>query len=58
MDEQKSLKDNKDDFLKLIQDLESISVEVGNEDQAVILLNSLPQPYSNFVETLKMVGKP
>lgn len=53
MDEQKSLKDNKDEFLKLIQDLESISVEVDDEDQAVILLNALPKSYSNFVETLK-----
>ncbi|XP_031260601.1 uncharacterized protein LOC116118767 [Pistacia vera] len=34
MDEQKSLKDNKDDFLKVIQDLESISVDINDEDQA------------------------
>ena len=53
MDEHKSLKDNKNEFLKIIQDLESISVEIDEEDQAVILLNSLPKSYSNFVETLK-----
>ncbi|TXG67707.1 hypothetical protein EZV62_008982 [Acer yangbiense] len=53
MDERKSLVDNMDGFKKLIQDLESMSIEMNDEDQAVILLNSLPKPYENFVDTLK-----
>ena len=53
MDERKSLVDNMDEFKKLFQDLESMSIEMNDEDQAVILLNSLPKPYENFVDTLK-----
>ncbi|KAK0578324.1 hypothetical protein LWI29_008623 [Acer saccharum] len=53
MDEKKSIADNMYDFKKLIQDLESLSIEIEDEDQAVILLNSLPKSYANFVDTLK-----
>ena len=53
MDEHKSLADNMDEFKKLIQDLESMSITMVDKDQAVILLNSLPKSYANFVDTLK-----
>ncbi|TXG74051.1 hypothetical protein EZV62_002630 [Acer yangbiense] len=53
MDERKSIADNMYDFKKLIQDLESLSIEIEDEDQALILLNSLPKSYANFVDTLK-----
>ncbi|TXG63391.1 hypothetical protein EZV62_010385 [Acer yangbiense] len=51
--DQRSMTDNMDDFQKIIQDLEGMSVTVDDEDQAVILLNSLPERYKNFVETIK-----
>ncbi|TXG60699.1 hypothetical protein EZV62_015272 [Acer yangbiense] len=53
MDEHKSLADNMDEFRKLIQDLKSMSITMVDEDQAVILLNSLPKSYANFIDTLK-----
>ncbi|TXG56626.1 hypothetical protein EZV62_017939 [Acer yangbiense] len=51
--DQRSMTDNMDDFRKIIQDLEGMYVTVDDEDQAVILLNSLPERYKNFVETIK-----
>lgn len=51
--DQRSMTDSMDEFRKLIQDLEGMSVTVDDEDQAVILLNSLPERYKNFVETIK-----
>ncbi|KAH7575557.1 hypothetical protein JRO89_XS02G0145600 [Xanthoceras sorbifolium] len=48
-----SLVDNMDEFKRLIQDLENMSIEMDDEDQIVILLNSLPRSYENFVDTLK-----
>ena len=48
----RSVEDHMDDFNKL--DLESIEVKIEDEDQALILLSSLPDTYiyGNFVDTL------
>nr|GEU53542.1 zinc finger, CCHC-type [Tanacetum cinerariifolium] len=40
------------EFNKLILDLVNIDIEIEDEDQAVMLLTSLPSSYENFVETL------
>ena len=53
MKEGRSLSDNLDDFTKLIQDMESMQISIEGEDQAVILLNSLPRGNEHFVDTLK-----
>ncbi|GJR71641.1 hypothetical protein Tco_0489984 [Tanacetum coccineum] len=46
------LSDHIDEFNKLILDLASIDIEIEDEDQALMLLTSLPSSYENFVETL------
>ncbi|GKC47107.1 zinc finger, CCHC-type containing protein [Tanacetum coccineum] len=46
------LGDHIDEFNKLILDLENIDIEIEDEDQALMLLTSLPSSYKNFVETL------
>ncbi|GKD43085.1 retrovirus-related pol polyprotein from transposon TNT 1-94, partial [Tanacetum coccineum] len=46
------LGDHIDEFNKLILDLTNIDIEIEDEDQALMLLMSLPSSYENFVETL------
>ncbi|GJY59855.1 retrovirus-related pol polyprotein from transposon TNT 1-94 [Tanacetum coccineum] len=41
-----------DEFNKLICDLANIDIDIDDEDQALMLLTSLPSSYDNFVETL------
>ncbi|GJR82889.1 zinc finger, CCHC-type containing protein [Tanacetum coccineum] len=41
-----------DDFHKLVGDLAAIDIAISDEDQALLLLTSLPLSYDNFVETL------
>lgn len=53
MDEDKNLDKNLDVFTKLVSDLASLDVELSEEDQAVILLNSLPRKFEPLVHTLK-----
>ena len=53
MVESKSVDQNIDDFLKLVSGLSSLSVEVTEEVQAILLLNSLPAQYNSLKETLK-----
>lgn len=53
MDEDKNLDKNLDVFTKLVSDLASLDVEISEEDQAVILLNSLPRCFEPLVHTLK-----
>ena len=45
MDEAKSIDENIDEFTKLVVDLANLDVEIDDEDQAILLLNSLPRPY-------------
>ncbi|GJS83949.1 zinc finger, CCHC-type containing protein [Tanacetum coccineum] len=40
------------EFNKLILDFANIDIEIEDEDQALMLLTSLPSSYENFVETL------
>ncbi|GKB93664.1 hypothetical protein Tco_0979801 [Tanacetum coccineum] len=46
------LDDHIDGFNKLILDLANIDIEIEDEDQALMLLTSLPSSYENFVKTL------
>ncbi|GJS19565.1 hypothetical protein Tco_0448197 [Tanacetum coccineum] len=48
----KSQSEHIDEFYKLVSDLASIDVVISDEDQALLLLTSLPSSYDNFVETL------
>ncbi|GJR44194.1 hypothetical protein Tco_1312297 [Tanacetum coccineum] len=48
----KKLSEHVDEFNKLIGDLANIGVDIDDEDQALMLLTSLPPSYDNFVETL------
>nr|GEX56483.1 retrovirus-related Pol polyprotein from transposon TNT 1-94 [Tanacetum cinerariifolium] len=41
-----------DEFHKLVGDLAAIDTIISDEDQAILLLTSLPSSYDNFVETL------
>ncbi|GJT37029.1 hypothetical protein Tco_0936894 [Tanacetum coccineum] len=50
------LGDHIDEFNKLILDLANIDIEIEDEDQALMLLTSLPSSYENFMETL-LYGK-
>ena len=49
----KSIDENIDEFTKLVVDLESLCVKIEDEDQAVILLNSLPKVFDQLRDTLK-----
>ncbi|GJR63360.1 retrovirus-related pol polyprotein from transposon TNT 1-94 [Tanacetum coccineum] len=48
----KKLSEHIDEFNKLISDLANIDVDIDDEDQALMLLTSLPSSYDNLVETL------
>ena len=41
-----------DDFNKIITDLLNLDVKIGDEDKALLLLNSLPESYEFLVTTL------
>ena len=47
-----TMKDHLDEFNKLILDLENVSINLEDEDKALILLSSLPDSYEHFVDTL------
>ncbi|GJX33967.1 hypothetical protein Tco_0245524 [Tanacetum coccineum] len=48
----KKLSEHIDEFNKLISDLANIDIDIDDEDQALMLLTSLPSLYDNFVEAL------
>ncbi|GJV17777.1 hypothetical protein Tco_1363100 [Tanacetum coccineum] len=48
----KSRSEHIDEFHKLVGDLAAIITVISDEDQALLLLTSLPSSYDNFVETL------
>nr|GEZ33812.1 zinc finger, CCHC-type [Tanacetum cinerariifolium] len=48
----KKLSEHINEFNKLIGDLANIDVDIDDEDQAIMLLTSLPSSYDKFVETL------
>ena len=52
MDENKSIAENLDKFLKLVDDLASLNINVSDEDQAIQILTSLPPQYDSLVHTL------
>ena len=45
MDETKELRKHIDEFNKVILDLNNIDVKIEDEDQAILLLSSLPKVY-------------
>ncbi|KAM6542471.1 hypothetical protein CsatB_006918 [Cannabis sativa] len=56
MDETRELRRHLDDFNKIILDLNNLGVKIDDEDQAIILLSSLPKMYEHFVDTI-LYGK-
>ena len=45
MDEHKTIEQNLDTFLKLVNDLESLNINITDEDQAIQILTSLPPKF-------------
>jgi hypothetical protein len=52
MKESMPLWDHLDEFNKILMDLKNIDVQVDDEDQALILLCSLPDLFDNFVNSM------
>ncbi|KAG7554353.1 GAG-pre-integrase domain [Arabidopsis suecica] len=53
MSENLSIEGNIDEFLHIIADLENTNVLISDEDQAILLLMSLPKPFDQLRDTLK-----
>lgn len=53
MDENKSIEENLDKFLKLVDDLAILNINVSYDNQAIQILTSLPPQYDSLVHTLK-----
>jgi len=53
MDPSKTLEENLDDFKIITITLTNIDEKISNENQAIILLNSLPDSYKNMKTTIK-----
>ena len=49
----KSVNENFDDFQKLIVELENSKEEISSENQTILLLNSIPESFSNVKDALK-----
>ncbi|CAA7038779.1 unnamed protein product [Microthlaspi erraticum] len=53
MEEDKTIEENVDIFLRLIADLDSLKVSISDEDHAIQLLSGLPAAYEPLVHTLQ-----
>lgn len=53
MDPSKSLDDNLDEFVKIFLDVTNIGEKIDDENQTIILLNSLPESYKEIKATIK-----
>ncbi|PON64464.1 hypothetical protein TorRG33x02_273130 [Trema orientale] len=53
MDSTKSLEDNLDDFKRITVSLANIDEKINDENQAIIILNSLPESYKDLKSTIK-----
>jgi hypothetical protein len=51
-----SLSEHLNDYNKILADLKNLDVEIGDEDKAFLLLNSLPDIYDHLITTL-LYGK-
>lgn len=56
MEEGTPIQEHINKFDRCISDLKDIDVKVEDEDQALMLLLSLPKSYENLVQTLMLVG--
>ncbi|MBA0771987.1 hypothetical protein Gotri_007434, partial [Gossypium trilobum] len=52
MNENELLRDHISQFITLLNDLKNVDVQIDNENQAMLLLCSLPPSYKYFKETL------
>ncbi|KAI4313020.1 hypothetical protein MLD38_037799 [Melastoma candidum] len=52
MTESASVKEHIDNFNHIVLDIQGVDVKIDDEDQALILLCSLPSSYENFVDTM------
>ena len=52
MTESTSVKKHVDNFNRIVLDLQGVDVKIDDEDQALILLCSLPSSYENFIDTM------
>lgn len=50
--EEKSIKEQLDDFNKSINDLENIDVRIEDEDKTIILLNALPKSFDHVKDAI------
>ncbi|KAA0036441.1 hypothetical protein E5676_scaffold360G00940 [Cucumis melo var. makuwa] len=53
MDQSKSLEENLNKFQKIVVDLNNINEKISDENQAIILLNSLPETYREVKAAIK-----
>ncbi|MBA0636404.1 hypothetical protein Godav_025792 [Gossypium davidsonii] len=52
MNEGEHLRDHISQFITFLNDLKNVEVQIDDEDQAMLLLYSLPLSYKSFRETL------
>lgn len=52
MEEGSSIKEHVSLFTKAVLDLKSVDVRIDEEDQAIMLLCSLPSSFENLVDTM------
>lgn len=55
MNESLSIENNIDEFLRIITDLSNVMVEISDQDQAILLLMSLPKQFEQLRDTLRYI---